>query len=260
MARAQDARGLVRMIVIQRQSDTSRWKAPVEILLLLVVVAAIVGLTIAQRNKAKKARHVQSREVTDEITDARRWTARLDGQVRGLSGAEFTSAEFASPAEPSRQAIADADVKLSTATTLLAGAKTVRQARAARAAALEGLYYVRAARESMALEPGPPLPGLDGQDIAGAVTQDRAVEFEGRVVSASPAASSRTPHFHPGGRVVSRPVPAGWYSERWWGPALAAGAWDDGSTPLFTALFAGMAGVGYGAEAFEEGYGDAEYL
>ncbi len=56
--------------------------------------------------------------------------------------------------------------------------------------------------------------------------------------------------------MAGRPVPAGWYSEPWWKPALVAGAWGIGSVLLFDALFSGMHGVDYGAQGFENGYGD----
>ncbi len=55
--------------------------------------------------------------------------------------------------------------------------------------------------------------------------------------------------------MAGRPVPAGWYSEPWWKPALMAGAWGIGSVLLFDTLFSGMHGVDYGAQGFENGYG-----
>ncbi len=67
--------------------------------------------------------------------------------------------------------------------------------------------------------------------------------------------TQNTPNYYPGGRVAGRPVPAGWYSEPWWKPALVAGAWGLGSVLLFDAMFSGMSGVGYGASGFENGYG-----
>jgi hypothetical protein len=82
------------------------------------------------------------------------------------------------------------------------------------------------------------------------------VEFEGREIEASPTPSENTPNYYPGGRVAGRPVPAGWYSEPWWKPALVAGAWGVGSMFLFSALFSGMGGVGYDAAAFESGHGE----
>jgi hypothetical protein len=100
------------------------------------------------------------------------------------------------------------------------------------------------------------LEALAGQRSAGAVTEDRRINFEGREIEASPAPSERTPNYYPGGRVAGRPVPAGWYSEPWWKPALVAGAWGLGSVLLFDAMFSGMHGVNYGAQGFESGYGD----
>jgi hypothetical protein len=121
---------------------------------------------------------------------------------------------------------------------------------------MEGLYYVRAARVAMGMDPGPELESLTGQKTAGTVTEDRRIEFEGREIEASPGPSERTPNYYPGGRVAGRPVPAGWYSEPWWKPALVAGAWGIGSALLFSSMFSGMGGVGYDAQAFENGYGD----
>ena len=82
------------------------------------------------------------------------------------------------------------------------------------------------------------------------------MNFEGREIEASPTPTERTPNYYPGGRVAGRPVPAGWYSEPWWKPALVAGAWGLGSILLFDAMFSGMHGVGYGAQGFESGYGE----
>jgi hypothetical protein len=100
------------------------------------------------------------------------------------------------------------------------------------------------------------LDSLAGQRSAGTVTEDRRIDYEGRQIEASPTPSQRTPNYYPGGRVAGRPVPAGWYSEPWWKPALVAGAWGLGSVLLFDAMFSGMHGVGYGAQGFEGGYGD----
>ncbi|MGZ5376707.1 MAG: DUF1542 domain-containing protein, partial [Mycobacterium sp.] len=102
-------------------------------------------------------------------------------------------------------------------------------------------------------DPGPELETLSGQRSAGTVTEDRRVEFEGREIEASPNPSERTPNYYPGGRVAGRPVPAGWYSEPWWKPALVAGAWGLGSVLLFNAMFSGMHGSGY-EQGFAQGY------
>jgi hypothetical protein len=108
----------------------------------------------------------------------------------------------------------------------------------------------------MGIDPGPELESLAGQRSAGTVTEDRRIDHEGRQIEASPTPSQRTPNYYPGGRVAGRPVPAGWYSEPWWKPALVAGAWGLGSVLLFDAMFSGMHGVDYGAQGFESGYGD----
>jgi hypothetical protein len=103
----------------------------------------------------------------------------------------------------------------------------------------------------MDMDPGPELPPLPGQQRAGAVTEERDIDVEGQHYSASPNPSDRNAHYYPGGNVAGRPVPAGWYSEPWWKPALVAGAWGVGSALLFSAMFSGMAG-----SAYADGYSD----
>ena len=125
----------------------------------------------------------------------------------------------------------------------------------AKESAVEGLYYVRAARTAMGMDPGPELETISGQKSAGSVTEDRRIQFEGREIEASPVPTSNTPNYYPGGRVAGRPVPAGWYSEPWWKSALRTGAWTMGSVLLFDAMFSGMHGVGYNSAGFENGYG-----
>ena len=105
-------------------------------------------------------------------------------------------------------------------------------------------------------------PGAAGGESGAAagrratVADDLQVDFERPAIEASPDPSQRPPNYYPGGRVAGRPVPAGWYSEPWWKPALVAGAWGLGSVLLFDAMFSGMHGVDYGAQGFESGYGD----
>ncbi|WP_279107446.1 DUF1542 domain-containing protein [Gordonia paraffinivorans] len=213
------------------------------LILLAVVVIVVVGVVfvVQQRSTANTARTLD-----DAKADARQAIERLGGQVYMLVGDN--------PA--SKQALADASERFTAASSQIEQANSPAQARLAKQTALEGLYYVRAARTAMNLDPGPPIPELEGQRSAGAVTEHRKVEFEGRQVEASPEPSDKTPNYFPGGRVAGRPVPAGWYSEPWWRPALVAGAWGMGSMLLFSSLFSGMAGVPYDAQAFENGAGD----
>jgi hypothetical protein len=214
------------------------------LLVLIVVVAAVIVFAVYSSSKASGNRNAAS--LADAKADARRLIERLGGQVINLTGTD----------DASKQALADASERYTAAGSQIEQATTAKQALLAKESAMEGLYYVRAARAAMGMDPGPELESLSGQKSAGTVTEDRRIDFEGREVEASPTPSQRTPNYYPGGRVAGRPVPAGWYSEPWWKPALVAGAWGLGSVLLFDAMFSGMHGVDYGAQGFENGYGD----
>ncbi len=213
------------------------------LLVLILVVVAAIALAIWSSSRASGNRNAAS--LADAKADARRVIERLGGQVLNLSGTN----------EASTQALADASERFTAASSQIDQATTAKQAMLAKESAIEGLYYVRAARTAMGMDPGPELETITGQKSAGAVTEDRKVQFEGREIEASPVPTDRTPNYYPGGRVAGRPVPAGWYSEPWWKTALVAGAWGVGSMLLFDSLFSGMHGVGYGASGFENGYG-----
>ena len=208
------------------------------ILTLLVVVAIIAGVFwLVRQQQATKAR-----ELDDAKADARRWVERLGGQVLNLVGTN----------DAAKQALADAAERYTAAGSQIDQARSAAQARGVTETAYEGLYYVRAARTAMDLDPGPELPPLPGQQRAGAVTEAREVEVQGHSYGASPNPTGRNTHYYPGGMVAGRPVPRGWYSEPWWRPALVAGAWGLGSALLFTSMFSGMAGVAY-ADGFADG-------
>jgi uncharacterized membrane protein YgcG len=207
----------------------------VTVVVLVLVVAGAAGL-IRQRSAAR------ARELDDARSEARRWVERLGGQVLNLTGTD----------EASRQALADAAERFTAAGSQLDQARSTAQARQVTETAYEGLYYVRAARTAMGLDPGPELPPLPGQQRAGEVTEDREVEVEGHAYGASPVPSGRNRHYYPGGVVAGRPVPQGWYSEPWWQPALVAGAWGIGSALQFSSMFSGMSGVAY-ADGFADG-------
>jgi uncharacterized membrane protein YgcG len=209
----------------------------------LVLIVAGAAWLIRQRAAARE------RELEDAKSEARRWVERLGGQVLNLVGTN----------EAAKQALADAAERYTAAGSQMEQARSTTQTRQVTETAYEGLYYVRAARTAMDLDPGPELPPLPGQQRAGAVTEERDVELEGHSYSASPAPSERNRHYYPGGDVAGRPVPRGWYSEPWWRPALVAGAWGIGSALLFSAMFSGMAGVAY-ADGFSDGagYDDAQ--
>ena len=205
-------------------------------LIVLVVVIVGGGLYFSRQRAAAR-----QRELDDAKTDARRWVERLGGQVLNLVGTN----------DAAKQALADAAERYTAAGSQLDQARSAAQARGVTETAYEGLYYVRAARTAMDLDPGPDLPPLPGQQRAGTVTEARDVEVEGHRYGASPNPTDRNTHYYPGGMVAGRPVPRGWYSEPWWRPALVAGAWGLGSALLFTSMFSGMSGV-----AYADGYAD----
>jgi hypothetical protein len=214
------------------------------IIVVVLVLAGIgVGLMFA-RNQAAGRRE----SLEDAKADARRWVERLGGQVMNLSGTN----------DASKQAIADAAERYTAAGSQMEQARTVEQARLVTRTALEGLYYVRAARLAMGLDPGPDLPEDPAARRAGKVTEDRRVNVDGHYFEASPEPGPGTPHYYPGGRVAGRPVPQGWYSEPWWKPALIAGAWGLGSVLLFDAMFSGMSGIA-SANAWEAGYDAGQF-
>lgn len=207
------------------------------VVVLVLVVVALAATYMKNQGNAKQQR------IEDAKADARRWVERLGGQVINLVGTN----------EAAKQALADASERYTAAGSQMEQATTAEQARLVTQTAMEGLYYVRAARLAMDMDPGPDLPADAERERAGKVTEDRSVSVEGRDFEASPQPSDATPHYYPGGRVAGRPVPQGWYSEPWWKPALVAGAWGVGSMLLFSAMFSGMYGIP-DAQAWEQGY------
>ncbi|WP_327152277.1 DUF1542 domain-containing protein [Nocardia sp. NBC_01329] len=212
--------------------------------LLIVVVVVLVAAALVWRSRQSRER--AATELADALAEARRVNERLGGQIYNLNGSNAAA----------QLALADASERYIAAGSQVDQASSPVQARLAKQTAVEGLYYIRAARTAMDMDPGPAVPELEGRATAGEVSEDRVIDFENRRIAASPHPSSETPNYYPGGRVAGRPVPAGWYSEPWWKPALVAGAWGIGSALLFTSMFSGMSGVGYGAEGFESGYGE----
>ncbi|MFE0023281.1 hypothetical protein [Amycolatopsis sp. NPDC059021] len=208
-------------------------------IVLIVLVAVAVGAIFVSRAQAA----ARQRQLEDTKAETRRWVERLGGQVLQLVGTN----------EASKQALADASERYHAAGSQLEQARTAEQAELARETALEGLYYIRAARVAMDLDPGPALPGAEERAKAGAVTEHRRVEVDGQTYEASPQPGENTPHYYPGGEVAGRPVPQGWYSTPWWKPALIGGAWGLGAAVVVGGLFAGMAGAA-AAGAWSDGY------
>jgi len=212
---------------------------------LVVLVVLLAGAALYWRRESAAR---QARELADARAEAQRWYERLGGQVMNLHGDE--------PAV--RQALADAGERYTAAGSQLEQARTARQYQLARETALEGLAYVRAAREALGIDPGPELPPLAAAAGAGQLTKERQVDVQGQVFKAGPHPGRDTPYYYPGGRFQGRPVPAGWYSTPWWKTALGAGAGVIGGLLIADALFSpAFADPGYAA-GYEEGFQDAE--
>lgn len=213
----------------------------------VLIVLLIVGVMVAAMvfSKQRSAQH-RANQLEDAKAESRRWVERLGGQVMNLIGTD----------DASKQALADASERYTAASSQLEQARTTEQARLVSQTAMEGLYYVRAARTAMGLDPGPELPDLANQRHAGRVTEDRKVNVQGEDYEVSPNPGGNTPHYYPGGNVGGRPVPQGWYSRPWWKTAMIGGAGAVGGLLIADALFSGMHGVpmdAYGAEGFDGG-------
>ncbi len=213
---------------------------PVSLVLLVVLVGGVAGGGVLwQRSRQQRA----ARQLADAREEAQRWYERLGGQVMNLAPNDDAAV---------KQALVDAGERYNAAGSQLERSTTARQFELAGYTALEGLYYARAARTAMGLDPGPELPPMPGQRNAGTLTKDREVEVQGHAYKASPRPGGETPYYYPGGMVAGRPVPGGWYSEPWWKTALVAGAWGVGSVLLFDALFS----PAFGAGGYDSGFAD----
>ena len=115
---------------------------------IVVLVLLITGVFyLVSQSNARKAR-----ELDDAKAEARRWVERLGGQVMSISGTDAAST----------QAMADASERFTAAGSQMEQARTIPQARLVTETAMEGLHYVRAAREAMGMDPGPALPDDGG--------------------------------------------------------------------------------------------------
>lgn len=162
--------------------------------LLIVLVVLAAGVLYAANQKRQLATAAAATSLDDAKAEARRWYELLGGQLSNLSAVEG----------PAQQALADASERYIAAGSQLDQARSVAQSRLVTQTAVEGLYYVRAARTAMGIDPGPPLPEINGQKSAGAVTESREVDVEGHTYGASPDPSARNQHYYPGGRVAGR--------------------------------------------------------
>ncbi|WP_211228564.1 hypothetical protein [Glycomyces tenuis] len=200
--------------------------------LLVIAIAVIAFVVYSNKRRAE-------RELADAEAEARRLYERLGGQTMNLT------APGDNPA--AGQALADAGERYTAAGSQLESASTIRQYRLACETSVEGLHYIRAAREAMGMDPGPEVPALPGQRGAGSLTEPVSAEVEGRSYTGSPTPDDENRHYYPGGRVDGRPVPAGWYNTPWWQPALAG----VGGALVGMMVFNAMLAPAYAAGAVE---------
>ena len=120
------------------------------LLILVIVVVAAIGFLVYATQRASGRKSAES--LADAKADARRVIERLGGQVLNLTGTD----------DASKQALADASERYTAAGSQIDQATTAKQALLARESAIEGLYYVRAARVAMGIDPGPELDELSG--------------------------------------------------------------------------------------------------
>ena len=128
------------------------------LVVLIILVVAAIGLAVWSSSRASGNRSAAT--LADAKADARRVIERLGGQVLNLTGTD----------DASKQALADASERFTAASSQIDQATTAKQALLAKESAMEGLYYTRAARVAMGMDPGPELESLTGQRSAGTVT------------------------------------------------------------------------------------------
>ena len=173
------------------------------LLILIVLVVAAIGLPSTAR-RVQQAGATPHRWPTPRPTPAAS-IERLGGQVLNLTGTD----------DASKQALADASERYTAASSQIDQATTAKQALLAKESAMEGLYYVRAARIAMGMDPGPELESLCRPTIGGhghrgpprrvRGTRDRGVPHP---VAAHPELLPRRPRRRPPGarRLVLRTV------------------------------------------------------
>jgi hypothetical protein len=194
----------------------------------LVALLLIVGAVAAVAYQRRLSQPYGAVSDLDAEAEAHRWVERLGGSLSTLDARGDATAA---------QALTDAAERHRAAQGQLASARSGAQYAMASQTALEGLHYIRAARTSLGLDPGPALPDLG----TGSVTaRDGHVTIDGRTYAASPRPGDATPYYYPGGVVDGRRMPGGWYSAPWWKTALVAGAVGAGGVILADALLDGL--------------------
>jgi hypothetical protein len=207
--------------------------APLLFLLAVVVIAVSALMYVTRRGNASA--------LDDARADADHWYDLLGGQVLNLT---------ASADETARQALSDASERYNAAGAQKATAHTAAEYRSVRDTALEGLYFIRAARTAMGFDPGPHLPPTTAQSQAGELrVAQQFVTRGGQTIEGRPQPTSNNRFYYPGGVVGGRRMPGGWYNQPFWKGALLGGAAGFGGSMLLGGL----------AEAIGGGFGDNDW-
>ena len=147
--------------------------------------------------------------------------------------------------ERARQALADAAERFTSAGSQLSTADTVEKVGVARRTVLEGLYASRTARESLGMDPGPPLPPIEETSYE-QLDAPQQVSVQGQQFQGYPSYTPGAPYYYRGGGGV----PGGWYQTPFWETLLLASVLSGG--------FGGFGGGGYGS-GYDAGYQAGEH-
>jgi hypothetical protein len=140
------------------------------VLLTAILVVAVMFMVVVV-SLVLAANAYRRRRLDDARAQARHWVERLGGELFVLDGAAVRSGG-ACPA-----GLAEAAERFAAANAELGAAKSPRQCRIAQDTAGEGLHHIRTARRSLALDPGPRVPGQGLGDAVRAALNDRTASL-----------------------------------------------------------------------------------
>lgn len=195
---------------------------------LAVLVVALGGGLLLYRRSTNRRR-------VRALSDARAAVMPLYDQLAG----ELNNLDPKDNA-PARQALADAAQRYTSTGGQLATADSVQKFFQARQTCLQGLYLARSARVALGIDPGPDLPGLDGQRSE-QLSAPQQITVQGQQFNGYPGYRQDAPYYYGGGYGV----PGGWYGSPFWETLL-----------LTSALSGGFGGMGWGGGyGYGGGYG-----
>jgi hypothetical protein len=201
---------------------------------IVLLVAGGVALFLWSRRRRR------NRELSDARAAVLPWYQRLGAEVTGLKPGVNKEAG---------QALRDAAERYQVAGAQLAAADSVPKFEYTGRTVLEGLYAVRAARQALGIDPGPPLPPM-GRADGEYLDRPRDIAVGDQTYQGFPAYTPGAPYYFAGGYGI----PGGWYGFPFWETLLVGsmlggglgwglGGWGMGGW--------GMGGYGLG---YDNGY------